>query len=94
MSISKLIAKPAAIVLTLVSMGCMTATAQAQTGKRIVVAMAPANVTASTETDQVQSRERARTQRARHVALARVAKTENSDCFWCNRTVFISGVTY
>jgi hypothetical protein len=94
MSISNLIAKPAAIVLTVISMGCMVATAQAQTGKRMIVAMAPADVGTTPETNQVRVHERMSAPRAKHIALAPVAKTDKPDCFWCNRTVLISGVTY
>ena len=94
MSISNLVAKPAAIVLTVVSMGFMAATAQAQTGKRMIVALAPTDAGTTVETSQPRAPEHMSAPRAKHVALARVAKTEGSDCFWCNRTVIISGVTY
>jgi hypothetical protein len=96
MSIFKMIAKPAAVALTVVSMAGMAATAQAQS-KRVVVAMAPADLSPAPEAKPMQAHAPAMiAPRAKHVAatVVRTAKTENPDCFWCNRTVYISGVTF
>ena len=96
MSIFKMIAKPAAVALTVFSMACMAATAQAQSGKRVVVAMAPADLPVQ-EAKPVHTPAPAMiAPRAKRVAAIVVpaAKTGNPDCFWCNRTVYISGLTY
>jgi hypothetical protein len=97
MSILKMIAKPAAVVLTVASMACMAATAEAQSTKRVVIAMAPADQSPMQEAAKPAQTHAAATvaPRAKHVAMiARAPKSENSDCFWCNRTVYISGLTY
>jgi hypothetical protein len=98
MSFFKMIAKPAAVALTVVSMACMAATAQAQSGKRVVVAMAPsADLSPVQEAKPAQASGPAMTApRAKRVAamVAPAAKTGAPDCFWCNRTVYISGLTY
>jgi len=95
MPIFNMIAKPAVVALTLVSIGCMGATAHAQSTKKIVVAMAPADASIESAAKPARARAQAMTtSRARHVAVASAAKTEKPDCFWCNRTVYISGVTY
>lgn len=97
MSIFNMIAKSAAIALTVVSLGSITATAQAQSGKRLVVAMVSTDVDTVEEARPARAPARAMVGlRAKHVAAlaAPVAQTEKSDCFWCNRTVYISGVTY
>lgn len=94
MSIFNMIAKPAAVALTLVSIGCMGATAHAQSTKKIVVAMAPANESISTEAKPARHAQAATAPLVKRVTVASAAKTEKPDCFWCNRTVIISGVTY
>jgi len=97
MSFYKMIAKPTAVALTVVSMACMAATAQAQSGKRIVVAMAPADVSPGQEAKPVRTSAPAMTApRAKRVAAISVpaAKTDNPDCFWCNRVVYISGLSF
>jgi hypothetical protein len=94
MPIFNMIAKPAMVALTLVSIGCMGATAHAQSTKKIVVAMAPADVSVTTEAKPARRAQAATTPRAKRVAVASAAKSEKPDCFWCNRTVIISGVTY
>jgi hypothetical protein len=93
MSIFKTLAKPAAVALTVASMACMAATAQAQSGKRIVVAMAPADQ-AVQEFAPVPAPARVAAPRARHVAAVVAPKTANPDCFWCNRVVYISGLNF
>jgi hypothetical protein len=91
MSFFKKIALPAALALTVVSMGSMTA--QAQSGKRIVVAMAPADVSPAQDAQRVRAAAPAVVApRARRVASA--APAAKPDCFWCNRPVYISGLTY
>jgi hypothetical protein len=97
MSFFKMIAKPAAVALTVVSMACMAATAQAQSGKRVVVAMAPsADLSPVQEAKPVHAPAPPTAPRAKRVAamVAPAAKTGTPDCFWCNRTVYISGLTY
>ena len=95
MSFFKMIAKPAAVALTVVSMACMAATAQAQSGKRVVVAMAPADLSPVQEARPVHAPAMT-APRAKRVAamVAPAAKNGTPDCFWCNRTVYISGLTY
>jgi len=94
MSFFKMIAKPTAVALTVVSMACMAATAHAQSGKRIVVAMAPADVSPAQEAKPVRTSTPAITApRAKRVAAISVAKGE-PDCFWCNRVVYISGLNF
>ena len=95
MSIFKMIAKPAAVALTIVSMACMAATAQAQSGKRIVVAMAPADLSPVQEAKPAQTPAPAMTApRAKRVAAAVApAKTGTPDCFWCSHTVIITGLS-
>jgi hypothetical protein len=94
MSIFNMIAKPAVIALTLVSMGSMGATAHAQSTKKIVVAMAPADGSVESEAKPARRAQAMTAPRAKRVSVASAAKTEKPDCFWCNRTVIISGVTY
>lgn len=94
MSNFKVIAKLAAVALTVVSMGSIASTAQAQFEKRIVVAMAPADVSPVEAKPKRAPAPAMSAPRAKSVAVARVAKSENPDCFWCNRTVFISGLTF
>jgi hypothetical protein len=91
MSFFKKIAMPAALALTVVSMGSMTA-AQAQSGKRMVVAMAPADVSPSQ--DAKPARAAAPAVVRKRVAVVAAPKAEKADCFWCNRPVYISGLTY
>jgi hypothetical protein len=96
MPISTIIAKPAAVALTLLAMGTMTTTVQAEPAKRMIVAMAPSDVSVGSEAAPVRSRSaRAMTApRAKRMAFAPAAKADKPDCFWCNRTVYISGMTY
>ena len=97
MSFLNKIAKPAVVALTIASMACMAGAAQAQSGKRVVVAMAPSGDVSEHQVTATQAPARtAVAPRAKHkgVTVARAAKTENPDCFWCNRTVYISGVTF
>jgi hypothetical protein len=97
MSMFNMIAKFAAITLTVAAMGCMTATAQAQSGKRLVVAMAPADVNTAQEAKPMRTPASAMgTPRAKRVAtvVAPAVRAEKPDCFWCNRPVYISGLTY
>jgi hypothetical protein len=95
MSFFKMIAKPTAVALTVVSMACLAATAQAQSGKRIVVAMAPTDVSPVQEAKPVRTSTMT-APRAKRVASIAVsaAKGENPDCFWCNRVVYISGLNF
>ena len=96
MSFFKMIAKPAAVALTVASMACMAPTAQAQSVKRVVVAMAPADVSPVQEARPVQKPAPAMTApRAKRVAatVAPAAKSGTPDCFWCNRTVYITGLS-
>jgi hypothetical protein len=94
MSFFKEIAIPAAVVLSVVSMGSMNA-AQAQSGKRIVVAMAPADLSPTQEAKPMRAAPAAVTPRGRRVAVAApAARAEKPDCFWCNRSVYISGLTF
>lgn len=93
MSFFKKIAMPAALALTVVSMSGMTA-AQAQSGKRLVVAMAPTDVSPAQEAKPVRAAAPAPVApRAKRIAVA-APKAEKPDCFWCNRTVYISGLTF
>ncbi|WP_426425247.1 hypothetical protein [Bradyrhizobium genosp. A] len=92
MSFFKKIAMPAALALTVVSMSGMTAV-QAQSGKRMVVAMAPTDVSPADEAKPMRAAPAVVTPRAKHVAVA-APKAEKPDCFWCNRTVYISGLTF
>lgn len=89
-----LIAKPAVIALTLVSVGFMGAAAHAQSTKKIVVAMAPSDVSVGSEAKPARHAQAMTSPRVKRVTVASAAKTEKPDCFWCNRTVIISGVTY
>jgi len=92
MSFFKKLAMPAALALTVVSMG-MTAV-QAQSGKRIVVAMAPTDVSPADEAKPMRAAAPAVVAaRAKRVAVV-APKAEKPDCFWCNRTVYISGLTF
>jgi hypothetical protein len=95
MSFFKMIAKPAAVALTVASMACMAATAQAQSGKRVVIAMAPTDVSPVQEARPVQKPAPAMTApRAKRLAtIAPAAKSGTPDCFWCNRTVYITGLS-
>jgi hypothetical protein len=96
MSFFKMIAKPAAVALTVASMACMAATAQAQSGKRIVVAMAPTDVSPVQEAKPARGPAPAMmAPRAKRVAatVAPAAKSGTPDCFWCNRTVYITGLS-
>jgi hypothetical protein len=92
MSFFKKIAMPAALVLTVVSMGPMTA--QAQSGKRMVVAMAPADVSPSQDAKPARAAAPAMVAPRKRVASVAAPKAEKADCFWCNRPVYISGLTY
>ncbi|WP_407158064.1 hypothetical protein [Bradyrhizobium sp. STM 3557] len=95
MPIFKMVAKPAVVAVTLISIACMGATAQAQSTKKIVVAMAPSDASVESTTRPARAHAQAMTtSRAKRVAVASAAKSEKPDCFWCNRTVYISGVTY
>ena len=95
MSFFKMIAKPAAVALTVVSMACTVATAQAQSGKRIVVAMAPADVSPGQEAKPMRASAPAMTApRAKRVAAVAVSAAKTDDCFWCNRVVYISGLNF
>jgi 2-phospho-L-lactate guanylyltransferase (CobY/MobA/RfbA family) len=88
-------AKPAAVALTVLSMTSMAATAQAQSGKRVVVAMAPADLPLVQEAKPAPVRAMT-APRAKHVAsvVAAAAKSGIPDCFWCNRTVYVSGLSF
>jgi hypothetical protein len=93
MSFFKKIAMPAALALTVVSMSGMTA-AQAQSGKRMVVAMAPTDIATTQEAKPARVAAPAMVApRAKRVAVA-APKADKPDCFWCNRTVYISGLTF
>jgi hypothetical protein len=94
MPIFNMIAKPAVVALTLVSVGFAGATAHAQSTKKIVVAMAPADVSVESDAKPARHAHAMTAPRAKRVSVASAAKTEKPDCFWCNRTVIISGVTY
>lgn len=97
MSFFKMVAKPAAVALMVVSMASVAATAQAQSAKRFVVAMAPADLSPMEEARPALKPAPAVTApRAKRVAaiVARAPKTVAPDCFWCNRTVYISGLTF
>ena len=94
MPMFKMIAKPAAVALAVVSMTCMVATAQAQSAKRLTVAMTtPSPVR---EAKPVRPSAPAMMPRAKRVAatVAPATTSGNSDCFWCNRKVYISGLTF
>jgi hypothetical protein len=95
MSFFKMIAKPAAVALTVVAIACTAATAQAQSGKRIVVAMAPADVSPVQEAAPMRAPAPAMTApRAKRVATAVApAQTGTPDCFWCNAKVIITGLS-
>jgi hypothetical protein len=96
MSFFKMIAKPAAVALTVVSMTLIAAAAQAQPVKRVVVAMAPTDQSLVQEAKPVQAAAPALiAPRAKRVAATVApAATGNPDCFWCNRKVYISGLTF
>jgi hypothetical protein len=97
MPMFKMIAKPAAVALAVVSMTCMVATAQAQSAKRLTVAMAPAAQWPVQEAKPVHTSSPAMiAPRAKRVAatVAPAATSGNPDCFWCNRKVYISGLTF
>jgi hypothetical protein len=89
MSMLKLVATSVAVGL----MVCSVATAQAQS-KRMVVAMAPTDQSVSQDAKPAQPASQAMSApRAKRVAAAQ-ARSASPDCFWCNRTVYISGVTF
>lgn len=93
MSFFKKIAMPTVLALTIVSMSGVTAV-QAQSGKRIVVAMAPTDVSPADEAKPARAAAPAMVApRAKRLAVA-APKAEKPDCFWCNRTVYISGLTF
>jgi hypothetical protein len=97
MSFFRKIAKPAVVALMVSSMACMAATAQAQSMKRVTVAMAPADLSPVQEATPARPSAPAITApRAKRLAVAaeRAGKPEKPECFWCNRTVYISGVTF
>lgn len=99
MSAFKAVSKVSAVLLTLAAMGGVATTAQAQSTKRIVVAMVPTDASAAPEQPAVRATAQAaatpRVLRAKRVALAPAApKVEKADCFWCNRPVYISGLTF
>jgi hypothetical protein len=94
MSNFKMIAKLAAVALTVASMSSMTATAQAQSEKRVVVAMAPTDVSPTEAKPMRAPAPAMHAPRAKRVAVAAVRAPKADDCFWCNRTVIISGLTY
>jgi hypothetical protein len=93
-SIFNMLAKPAVVALTLVSIGSLGATAHAQPTKKIVVAMAPADGSVESDAKPARRAHAMTAPRAKRVSVASAAKIEKPDCFWCNRTVIISGVTY
>jgi len=95
MSFFKMIAGPAAVALTVASMACMAPTAQAQSGKRVVVAMAPTDLSPVQEAKPVHKPAAMTAPRAKRVAasVAPAAKSGTPDCFWCNRTVYITGLS-
>lgn len=90
MSFLTMSATLAAVTLPLVSIGCVTpAAAQAQPttqATRIVVAMAAADAPARPQAVVAP--------RVRHATRASAASPGNSDCFWCVRTVYVSGLIY
>jgi hypothetical protein len=93
MSFFKMIAKPTAVALTVVAMACTAATAQAQSGKRIVVAMAPTDVSPAPEAKSVRAAAPVMTApRAKRVATA-AATTRAPDCFWCTAKVTVTGLS-
>jgi hypothetical protein len=98
MLIFKMIAKPAAAVaLTVVAITCTVSTAQAQSAKRLTVAMAPTAPSPVQEAKPVHTSSPAMiAPRAKRVAatVAPAATSGNPDCFWCNRKVYISGLTF
>lgn len=96
MSMFKVISKSAMMALTAASICGLAGTAQAQTGKRIVVAMAPSDVSDVAPVRQAKPNRVAvpATIRAKRVAAIVAPKAAKEDCFWCNREVFISGLTY
>jgi hypothetical protein len=97
MPIFTMIAKPAAVALAIVSMACMVATAQAQSTKRLTVAMAPSAPSPVQEAKPVHTSAPAMiAPRAKRVAatVAPAATSRKPDCFWCNRQVYISGLTF
>jgi len=95
MSFFKMLAKPTAVALAVIAMACTAATAQAQSGKRIVVAMAPADVSPVQDAKPVRAPATAMTApRAKRVATAIApAKTGAPDCFWCTAKVTITGLS-
>jgi hypothetical protein len=98
MPIFKMIAKPAAVALAVVSMTCVVATAQAQPAKRLAVAMATAAPSPVQETKAVHASTLAmivpRAKRVVTTVAPAATTSRNPDCFWCNRQVYISGLTF
>ena len=94
MPIFKMIARSAAVALTVASMTCVAATAQAQSAKRLAVAMATPS--SALEAKPVHTSAPAmNVPRAKRVAATVApATSRNPDCFWCNRKVYISGLTF
>jgi hypothetical protein len=93
MSIFKMIAKPTAVALTVVSMACMAGTAQAQSGKRLIVAMASADPVQDAKPALTPAPAMTAPSAKRVAAVVAPAKTGTPDCFWCNRTVVITGLS-
>ena len=90
MTFFKMIAKPTAVALMVVSMACA---AQAQSGKRIVLAMAPTDVAPVADSAPVQKPASVTVVRAKRVASI-AAPAAQADCFWCNQITHISGMNF
>jgi hypothetical protein len=95
MSSFKFTTKLVAVSLAAVSMACMAGVAQAQSGKPVVVAMAPADVSPVQQAKPMRTAVPAVIAPSRkHIVATAAAKPAKSDCFWCNRTVYVSGMTF
>jgi hypothetical protein len=84
------IAKPAALFLVLASMTCVSGSARAETGWLWFD-----SAFATPTHHYVQRARPARVSSvAKPILVSAVAPQPRSDCFWCNRPVYVSGLSF
>src|SRR5438105_9825860 len=93
------IAKPTALFLALVSMTCLSGVARAETGWLWFDSVLAAPTTrAAPAHHYVQRAKPARTTTvtpvAKPILVSAVASQPRSYCFWCNRPVYVSGLSF
>lgn len=93
------IAKPAALLLALGTMTCMSTAAQAGAGwlwfDTVFASPAGSPVTVPHRVQRAKpGRVATQLPVAKPILVSAVSARRRSDCFWCNRPVFISGLSF